>query len=117
MSGATAAGFKLGQVRKAKRSKGKKRRVLVVKSNPAAEAQPTGGKVNLKLRPKSRKSATLVAEWPGAWSASAMSGFLGRWGDNGATCPHGNPGSESPLPEIDAPPPPSLRNRVVRISA
>ena len=52
----TAAGCKLGQVRKAKRPKGKKRRVLVVKSsNPAAGAQPTGGKVNLTLRPKSRK--------------------------------------------------------------
>jgi hypothetical protein len=53
----TAAGCKLGQVRKAKRPKGKKRRVLVVKSsNPAAGASPADGMVNLRLGPKPRRA-------------------------------------------------------------
>ncbi len=54
----TAANCKLGTVRKPKNGpKGKKRRVLVVKSsNPAAGARPASGKVNLTLGPKPRKA-------------------------------------------------------------
>jgi hypothetical protein len=53
----TAAGCKLGrvEVRRARYPKGKKRRVLVVKSsNPAPGASPADGKVNLRLGPKPR---------------------------------------------------------------
>lgn len=49
-----AAGCKVGKVRKPKRHRGKRHRVLVVKSsNPAAGASPASGKVNLRLGPKS----------------------------------------------------------------
>lgn len=54
----TAANCKLGTVtRKHARPKGKKRRLLVVKSsNPPAGARPASGKVNLTLGPKPRKA-------------------------------------------------------------
>jgi hypothetical protein len=54
----TAANCKLGTVRKPVRPKGKKRRVLVVKSsNPSAgKTLEVGGKVNLTLGPKPRKA-------------------------------------------------------------
>jgi hypothetical protein len=53
----TAANCKLGTVHKPKRPKGKKRRVLVVKSsNPAAGARPASGKVDLTLAPKPRNA-------------------------------------------------------------
>jgi hypothetical protein len=48
-----AAGCKLGKVTKPKRAKGKKRRVLVIKSSsPRRGAKPADGKVDLKLHPK-----------------------------------------------------------------
>jgi hypothetical protein len=54
------AGCKLGTVHKPRRRKGQKRRVLVVKSsNPAADATPADGQVNLRLglkRPRASAS-------------------------------------------------------------
>ncbi len=48
-----AAHCKLGEVHKPKRPKGKKRRVLVVKSSsPRRGAEPADGRVDLKLHPK-----------------------------------------------------------------
>jgi hypothetical protein len=53
----TAADCKLGTIHKPKGPKGKKRRMLVVKSsNPAAGATPASGTVNLTLGPKPRKA-------------------------------------------------------------
>jgi beta-lactam-binding protein with PASTA domain len=52
-----AANCKLGTVRKHGRPKGKRRRVLVVKSsNPPAGARSASGEVDLKLGPKPRKA-------------------------------------------------------------
>jgi len=51
------AGCRLGKVRKAKRPKGKRRLVLVVKSSsPRRGARPADGKVDLKLRLKPKKA-------------------------------------------------------------
>jgi hypothetical protein len=53
-----AAHCKLGEVTKPKRAKGKKRRVLVVKSSsPRRGAKPADGKVDLKLHPKPKPKA------------------------------------------------------------
>jgi hypothetical protein len=53
----TAAGCKLGEVRKPKRLKGKGQRILVVKSsNPATGESPLDGKVDVKLGRKPRKA-------------------------------------------------------------
>ena len=52
-----AAGCKVGTVTKPKGHKGKRRRVLVVKSSsPAAGARPADGTVDLRLGPKPRKA-------------------------------------------------------------
>jgi hypothetical protein len=56
-SALTAAGCKLGKVRRPQRLKGRGRRVLVVKSsNPPAGARSASGKVSLTLGPKPRKA-------------------------------------------------------------
>jgi hypothetical protein len=55
----TAAGCEFGWVQflREKHPKGKKPRVLVVKSsNPAAGTSPADGKVNLRVGPKTRKA-------------------------------------------------------------
>lgn len=52
-----AADCKLGKVQRPKQQKGKRRRVLVVKSStPAAGAKPANGEVDLRLGPKPRKA-------------------------------------------------------------
>jgi hypothetical protein len=52
----TAAGCKLGTIRKPKRPNGKGTRVLVVKSSNPEAGKPASGNVNLTLGPKPRKA-------------------------------------------------------------